>query len=117
MRFGFIGTLKSTAFVSAMALASLVASPSGAAAHYTTTRCDRDGDRCWVVRCDDDGDDCYHARTFIRDDYDRRHSRPRGYWACDQDGDDCHWVHRSYYDRYYYDYGRPDVGITFGWHN
>ncbi|MDE2183678.1 MAG: hypothetical protein KGJ78_11725 [Alphaproteobacteria bacterium] len=97
--------LKTGTMAALVGLAVTAASP--ALAHYTTTRCDRDGDRCWRVVCENDGDDC--RRTNSYNDYDRNYysGYNRGYynsryydrdryrhWVCDSDGDRCHW---SYY--------------------
>lgn len=99
--------IRSAIYASALGLVSLAGSATTASAHYLTTRCDRDGDRCWVLRCDDDGDDCYRVRAYERD-ADRWYSRPRGHWACDEDGYDCRWVEER-------QYRRPNYALTFGW--
>ena len=67
-----------------LAGATLFAAP--ASAHYLTTRCNRNGDRCWVIRCDDDGDDCRAIREYAPV-YDRWGYQRRGHWVCDDDGD------------------------------
>ena len=54
------------------ALGAIGATVVPASAHYTTTRCDSDGDNCYTVRCDDDGDDCRRVSSYPRDSYDRR---------------------------------------------
>src|SRR5690242_18589103 len=112
--------LKSTAIAGSLGVGLLLTTVSGALAHYTTTHCDSDGDRCWSVRCDDDGDDCrrvssydnygaynrynYGSRYYYYGSaYNRSYRNRYGYWRCDRDGDDCHWV-GSY--RYYGDYER-----------
>ena len=99
------GIARAAGLAGFLAVAALAASATAASAHYTTTRCDNDGDRCWVMRCDDDGDDCYRVRSYAR-----HYDRPRPRWVCDDwDGDDCHWV----YPRRHY--ARPRVGLRFGW--
>lgn len=104
----FANSLKTGGLVALLGLAGLAATTTTASAHYRTTRCDRDGDRCAVLRCDDDGDRCYRVRSYYRGDrYDRRYGRRDGHWVCDDDGDRCHWV-RGYY-------GRPHIGIGFHW--
>lgn len=97
---------KAAGLAALLGLAGLAAVATPASAHYTTERCDRDGDRCWLVRCDDDGDDCHTVRSYVRDEY-----RPRPRWQCDWDGDDCGWVYPRGYD------GRPRLGFRFGWHD
>lgn len=103
--------------------ATLFAVP--ASAHYLTTRCDRDGDRCWVIRCDDDGDDCRTVREY-GPDYDRWGYRGSGHWACDSDGDRCQWVQPRICDgdgdecrpAYRpYDRDRNGYGFSFDWRN
>lgn len=98
-------TVKSAVLFGALGLMGLAASTLPASAHYTTTRCDNDGDRCWTVRCDNDGDDCYRVRDYDRDEA-WRYARPRGRLVCDEDGDYCHRV-----------YGRPGIGFSLGWYN
>lgn len=108
-------TVKSAVLLGALGLMGLAASTLPASAHYTTTRCDRDGDRCWTVRCDDDGDNCYRVRDYDRS-YAQQYVRPRARVVCDEDGDYCRRVYSRYnYGRSYY--ARPSAGITFGWHN
>ena len=110
----FSTTVKSTAIAGALGLGVLIATASGAAAHYTTTRCDSDGDRCWTVRCDDDGDDCRRSSSYNnyggynRYNYGSRYSngnaygdRRNRYQRCDRDGDDCHGTRSYDYDRDY----------------
>ena len=82
MRFLRLGNY---AIVVATALVAIGASIVPASAHYTTTRCDRDGDDCYTVRCDDDGDDCRRIASYPRYDYNRRsyygdQSRAYGDW-------------------------------------
>lgn len=122
--------LKSAAAAGALGLGVLLVTAGGASAHYTTTRCDRDGDRCWTVRCDDDGDECQRVNSYYdgrgyrgygrynygyRSGYGSAYGNRDGYWRCDRGGDDCHWVRYGYrdhdrgYDRGYdrdYDYNR-----------
>lgn len=99
--------LKTGTLAALVGLGLVAASP--ALAHYTTTRCDHDGDRCWRVVCEDDGDDCrrvsydndynrgtynsYYRGYYRNDSYDRDRYR---HWVCDSDGDRCHWS----YDRW-----------------
>lgn len=104
----FAKTLKTAAFTGLVALGFVAAAP--AYAHYSYTRCDRDGDSCRRVVCDNDGDDCrsymmhsnYYGgwRNGWRRSYDRDRRYDRGYyrsgyrrWVCDWDGDDCHWTY------------------------
>lgn len=96
---------KSAVLAGAVGLMALLGSSASASAHYTTTRCDADGDHCWVVRCDDDGDDCHYVRDYHVSEQDRH-----AHWVCDWDGDDCHWV---------YDEPRehPSIGLSFGFSN
>ena len=111
MGFRFSSVIKTAIVAGALGLAGLAATTTTASAHYMTTRCDDDGDHCWVVRCDDD---CDRVREYDRSD-EWRYYHPRGYWACDDDGDRCNWVYEGYRARPYY--VRPSVGVTFGWHN
>lgn len=106
-----------------LAGATLFAAP--ASAHYLTTRCNRNGDRCWVIRCDDDGDDCRAIREYAPV-YDRWGYQRRGHWVCDDDGDRCHWVRPQICDRdgddcrpVYapYDRDRYGYGLSFDWRN
>jgi len=110
MRFSLSNGLKLTAMAAIVSLGGLAASTTAASAHYTTTRCDEDGDHCQVLRCDDDGDDCVAIRSYDRDSYYRGYRQPRARWVCDGDGDRCHWVYGGYY-------ARPHVGVSFGWHD
>ena len=79
-----------TAAPAVLAIGALAATP--ASAHYTTTRCDRDGDSCHTVRCDDDGDDCGRLR------------QPRYSYG-----------YRNRYDNYYRN-GYENPGLNFGLH-
>src|SRR6267154_674720 len=77
--------LSSYAIVVGTALLMIGASVVPASAHFTTTRCDRDGDDCYTARCDDDGDDCRRVASYPRYDYNRRsyygyQSRAYGDW-------------------------------------
>ncbi|MBV8976910.1 MAG: hypothetical protein JO261_14690 [Alphaproteobacteria bacterium] len=94
---------------------------AGSASAFTTTRCDRDGDRCVTVHCDRDGDECrrqgsYGGYRYYRDNDDRyrtgydrddrygynrdrddRYRTGYGYgyhrrYVCDRDRDSCRWV-------------------------
>ena len=58
-----ISIRKKAALVSLVALGVLGLTAVPASAHYYTTRCDADGDRCYQVYCDDDGDNCVRVRT------------------------------------------------------
>lgn len=71
--------LKKAAMVGMVALGAMSINIAPASAHYTTTRCDSDGDDCYAVVCDDDGDDCRRVSSYSRDQYDRRGYRG-GYW-------------------------------------
>lgn len=64
--------LKNAALAGFVALGAVSVTIAPASAHYTTTRCDRDGDECYTVRCDDDGDDCRRVSSYSRSPYDRR---------------------------------------------
>ena len=107
-------SLKTGAFAALLGLAGLAATTTAASAHYTTTRCDRDGDRCVVLRCDNDGDRCYRIRAYHRYRH-RYHHYGRGYyygvhrrhWVCDDDGDRCRRV--RYHDR------PAHIGIWYRW--
>ncbi len=92
----FANSLKTGGLVALLGLAGLAATTTSASAHYRTTRCDGDGDRCAVLRCDDDGDRCYRIRSYHRDDrYGRRYEyhhrddygRRHSYWARRHDRD------------------------------
>ncbi|MDE2134208.1 MAG: hypothetical protein KGM97_06635 [Alphaproteobacteria bacterium] len=104
--------LKTAALAGLFGLGMFVASATSASAHYISTRCDSDGDRCWRVVCDDDGDDCrransygsyygdynrsdYYNRTYNRwhdyDRYNRDYGRYNRRWVCDSDGENCRW--------------------------
>lgn len=107
MSFTGIKPARSLAVAGILGLIALVGSATGAAAHYTTTQCDRDGDHCWVIGCDDDGDDCHPISDYYRPLWD--HHRP--HWVCDWDGDDCHWTRDRYND------DPPRIGFSFGWHD
>ena len=102
--------LKTSTLAALLGLGGLVATAPGAAAHYTATRCDDDGDRCWLVRCDDDGDDCVRVRSYDGNGY-GAYYRPRPRWVCEDDGDDCRWVYPRAYNRH------ARFGIGFGWHD
>lgn len=67
--------LRNTAVVAVVALGAIGGTMTPASAHYTTTRCDRDGDSCYLVRCDDDGDDCRRVSSYSRYNYSRRDFR------------------------------------------
>jgi hypothetical protein len=67
--------LKNTAVAAFVALGAIGVTIVPASAHYTTTRCDRDGDECYTVRCDDDGDDCRRVSSYPGYFYDRREYR------------------------------------------
>jgi hypothetical protein len=76
--------IKTLAIAAVTALGTMAATVAPASAHFTTTRCDRDGDDCYTVRCDDDGDDCHRIYSYPRHDYYRRgyygnHSGAYGY--------------------------------------
>ena len=58
--------LRTAALAGLLAMAGLAATTSAASAHYRTTRCDRDGDRCVALRCDDDGDRCNRISRYYR---------------------------------------------------
>jgi hypothetical protein len=58
--------LRTAALAGLLAMGGLAATTSAASAHYRTTRCDRDGDRCVVLRCDDDGDRCNRISRYYR---------------------------------------------------
>jgi hypothetical protein len=73
------GTLRTGALCAAVALGALGTSVTPAAAHYYTTRCDRDGDDCYRVRCDNDGDDCERVNGYYRHNYYRPRSYGYGY--------------------------------------
>lgn len=109
MKFVLSNGWKMAALAAVASLGWLAAGSSAALADYTTTRCDADGDHCWVMRCEDDGDDCVRIRSYDRDSYYRGYDRPRARWVCDGDGDRCHWVYGGGY------YERPHVGFSFGW--
>lgn len=110
MRLTISNGLKTATLAALLGLGGLMATAPGAAAHYTTTRCDGDGDHCWRVRCDDDGDDCVRVRSYYGDRY-RTYDRPRARWVCEDDGDGCHWVYPRAYDH------RAHFGIGIGWHD
>lgn len=111
MRFALSNGWKMAVLAALVSAGGLAASSTAASAHYVTTRCDEDGDHCWVMRCDDDGDDCVRIRSYDRDSYYRQNYRPRPRWVCDGDGDRCHWVYGGGY------YAQPHVGFRFGWHD
>lgn len=100
----------------AMALAAIAwaATATPASADYETTRCDRDGDHCWIILCDDDGDDCRRISDFRPApgkwgdegwDWRRRgwgrgwERHVPGHWACDGDRNYCQWVNDLACDR------------------
>jgi hypothetical protein len=56
------GSFKKKILLAVVAAGAIGAGVMPAAAHYYTTRCDRDGDDCYRVRCDNDGDDCVRVR-------------------------------------------------------
>jgi hypothetical protein len=103
--------IKTAAVAGLFGLGMMAATSTSALAHYSTTRCDRDGDTCWRVVCDDDGDDCrrgdsyrtgydynrsYWNRGYYRNGYYNGYDRDRyRRWVCDSDGDRCRWS----YDR------------------
>ena len=70
--------LRNASCVTFVALCAMGASLAPASAHYATTRCDSDGDRCYRVVCDDDGDNCRRASPYQNYDY-NRHGYDRGY--------------------------------------
>ncbi len=111
-------TLLSAIAAGAILSMAALATPASAQGYYgnhygytTTTRCDRDGDRCATYRCDRDGDDCrrvsgFYARSHLYNRYsynnDNRYNRysyndrdrddyGRTVRRCDRDGDDCHY--------------------------
>jgi hypothetical protein len=55
-------SLKRASLLAVVSAGFLGAASVPAAAHYYSTRCDRDGDDCYRVRCDNDGDDCDRVR-------------------------------------------------------
>jgi hypothetical protein len=70
------GRLRTGAMCAAIVFGALGAGAAPAAAHYYTTRCDRDGDDCHRVLCDDDGDDCHRVYNNY---YRQQYYRPRYY--------------------------------------
>ena len=102
--------MKTAAVAGLFGLGMMAATTTSALAHYSTTRCDSDGDRCYRVVCDDDGDDCrrvnsYHSsydynrsywnRGYYNNGYNNYYGNRYRHWVCDSDGDRCRWS----YDR------------------
>ena len=109
MRLGLFNGLEMVALAALLGVGGLAATATTASAHYVTTRCDDDDDRCGAVICDDDGDDCEPAPAYRS--WDRGERRPRAHWVCDDDGERCHWAYGSGY------VARPYFGFDFGWHD
>ncbi len=90
----FSSTLKRGAFLALAAVGAIGAGVAPASAHYYTTRCDNDGDRCYRVVCDNDGDTCH--RTGYGSYY------GSGYYG------------RTYYNGYSHNYPTFSFGFSNG---
>lgn len=113
--------IRNAAVISVVSFGAIGGTVVPAAAHYTTTRCDRDGDECYTVRCDDDGDDCRRVSSYSGYNYDRREYRGgysngygygNGYNSGYGSGYNPHYNNRDHTDGYNNDsygrYGRGD---------
>ena len=96
--------LSSSAIASFVALGAFGGTLTSASAHYTTTRCDRDGDECYVVRCDDDGDDCRTVSSYNPYNYRRGYGGRYGNGYSGWNGFSFYYNNDRRYDRYYGDY-------------
>jgi len=114
-----LSSLRNAAAVAVVALGALGGTVAPASAHYTTTRCDRDGDECYTVRCDDDGDDCSRVSSYSRYNYDRREYRGgysngygygNGYNSWNGNGYSPYSNNRDYPSGYNDSYGRNGRG-------